>query len=348
MTSEPVQRGAADAAPPSIRPGAAPRFGRYRRAATVGAVLVAAAVVYLGLGLFIAYTDDAYIQSDLVAIAPEVAGFIQSVAIGDNQQVSTGDLIATIDPQPYQLDVDLKQQQVAGLAAMVAVKAQSRDADAANLDAAGAALTLAQREFDRVKSLASAQFMSQAELDKASDALKAAEDDRTVRQAQAQVNAREVAAAQAQVGVAQAELAVAEYALARTRLTAPVDGYVNNLTLRPGAYVRVGEAAVGIVDGSRWRIVANFKEEVAASLVPGMRAWVWLDSQPWRFLPARVQGVGRGIAREQDAGGLLPYVAPTTDWIRLRRRLAVTILLDPPVPTNALFMGADARVLLFR
>jgi multidrug efflux system membrane fusion protein len=44
----------------------------------------------------------------------------------------------------------------------------------------------------------------------------------------------------------------------------------------------------------------------------------------------------------------LPYVAPTTDWIRLRRRLPVTILLDPPAPTQGLFSGADARVFFFR
>jgi membrane fusion protein, multidrug efflux system len=65
-------------------------------------------------------------------------------------------------------------------------------------------------------------------------------------------------------------------------------------------------------------------------------------------LPGSVQGVGRGIARTQIARGLLPYVAPTTDWIRLRRRLQVTILLQPPVPQEGLFMGADARVLFFR
>jgi multidrug efflux system membrane fusion protein len=61
-----------------------------------------------------------------------------------------------------------------------------------------------------------------------------------------------------------------------------------------------------------------------------------------------VQGVGRGIAREEAPEQLLPYVAPTTDWIRLRRRLQVTILLDPPAPEQGLFSGADARVFLFR
>jgi multidrug efflux system membrane fusion protein len=207
---------------------------------------------------------------------------------------------------------------------------------------------MAQREYDRVAALAADHDVAQAELDQASDALKSARDNRTVRQVQVEVNAREVTAAKVAVAVAQADLAIAQYSLSRTRLTAPVDGYVNNLTLTPGTYVRVGEAAVGIVDDTRWRIVANFKEEVAASLPTGAHVWIWLDSDPWRLLSGRVQGVGRGIARDPVAGGLLPYVAPTTDWIRLRRRLQVTILFDPPAPSKALFMGADARVLLFR
>lgn len=93
-------------------------------------------------------------------------------------------------------------------------------------------------------------------------------------------------------------------------------------------------------------MVANFKESVASRLKPGMHAWIWLDSHPWRLFPARVAGVGRGISREQDRGRLLPYVAPTTDWIRLARRMQVTLVLEPK-PDVPLFMGADARVLLF-
>jgi len=43
----------------------------------------------------------------------------------------------------------------------------------------------------------------------------------------------------------------------------------------------------------------------------------------------------------------LPYVAPTTDWIRLQRRFPVTlILVDPPTDLK-LYMGADARTVLF-
>jgi multidrug efflux system membrane fusion protein len=121
---------------------------------------------------------------------------------------------------------------------------------------------------------------------------------------------------------------------------------VTNLSLRPGDYATAGVPIIGIIDDTQWRVVANFKEYVAAGLKPGARAWIWLDSHPWRLYPARVFAVGRGVARHQDEQRLLPYVAPTTDWIRLSRRLQVTLMFDPR-PDVPLFMGADARVLMF-
>jgi multidrug efflux system membrane fusion protein len=43
---------------------------------------------------------------------------------------------------------------------------------------------------------------------------------------------------------------------------------------------------------------------------------------------------------------LLPYVEPTTDWIRLERRFPVTLVLEDPDPGVVLHMGADARTLI--
>ena len=45
--------------------------------------------------------------------------------------------------------------------------------------------------------------------------------------------------------------------------------------------------------------------------------------------------------------GLLPYIAPTTDWIRLPRRFPVTVDLVNPPPGLTLYMGADARCIVF-
>ena len=341
-----------EAATETARAPAPPRgpsiWRRYSRLWIAVAVIIGGTVAYFAGDAVFAYTSDAYVRSDLVAIAPEVSGIVKTIDVANNQAVAAGDLLATIDPRPFQLDVDLKQQEITRLEAAVAIKSQLQAGDAASIDAAAAALQLAQQQYDRARALAGEKIASQEQFDKADDQLRAAQDELRLRQNQSEIDDREIAEAKARVEVARAELALAQYNLSRTRLTASVSGFVNNLALRPGAYARTGEALIGIIDGSQWRVVADFKEDVAASVAVGQRVWVWLESDPWHFRPGHVQGVGRGIARSEAPSQLLPYVAPSTDWIRLRRRLQVTILLDPPAPERGLFMGADARVFFWR
>lgn len=62
---------------------------------------------------FFAYTSDAFVANDVVLIAPEVEGRIVAVHVVDNQFVQAGDPLLTLDPTPYQLQVDLKTSQVA-------------------------------------------------------------------------------------------------------------------------------------------------------------------------------------------------------------------------------------------
>jgi multidrug efflux system membrane fusion protein len=95
-------------------------------------------------------------------------------------------------------------------------------------------------------------------------------------------------------------------------------------------------------------VIANYREFVAASIEPGTEVMVWLDAHPWHLFRGTVRGVARGIARSPSPENLLPYVEPTTDWIRLPRRFPVTITLDDLPEGVRLFMGADARVLWLR
>jgi membrane fusion protein, multidrug efflux system len=242
--------------------------------------------------------------------------------------------------------VDLDQKRLDGAAAAAKVKDEEARVLASALETAKAAVTLAQQDYDRTAVLVKQGAVAQTVLDRSVDDRQKALDAVTGVEAKLRVNAGEVASTLAEVAVAKALLALAQYNLARTRLVAPVPGFVTNLSLRRGDYAKAGVPIIGIVDDSQWRVVANFKEYVAAGLKPGARAWIWLDSHPWRLYPARVFGVGRAIARHQDEQRLLPYVTPTTDWIRLSRRLQVTLTFDP-MPDLPLFMGADARVLMF-
>jgi membrane fusion protein, multidrug efflux system len=253
-----------------------------------------------------------------------------------------------IDPEPYRLTLALKQDRVAAAIADMDEKTAAAVVMASQIDSAGAALQLAQQQYNRVKSLVADQANSQEELDRATDQLRRAQDKLAEMRTQADVAKQQVDIAKTAVETAKAEQAIAVYSLSRTEINAPVDGYVTNLTLRSGVYAKVGSPLIGIVDVNRFRITANFKEYVAAGLNPGKTVWIWLDSHPWRLFRGRVKSVGRGIARRDTPDFLLPYVASTTNWIRLLRRLPVTIDFDPPVPQSDLYMGADARVLIIR
>ena len=305
-------------------------------------------IAYFGVFAFIGYTDDAYIRSDLVRIAPDVSGPVAAVHVRDNDHVEAGTILLTIDPVPFELAAAAKRDRLASAQSMVALKTESQVSQAATILAAQAALDLAKSQDRRVADLAGRGFAAQEDLDKTRDAVSSSESALAVAKAQAVVAEREVEVARREVQSAQADLAIAEYNLSRTQLKSAVAGFINNFDIREGRYASAGEAIIGLVDDNQWRVIANFKEDVAASVTAGTAVWVWLDTKPWHLYRGHVESVARGIARSDRPGQLLPYVEPTTDWVRLRRRFPVRITLDPPLPRDALYMGADARVVFWR
>jgi membrane fusion protein, multidrug efflux system len=317
---------------------------RLQRISIAASSVIGLFVAYEIASSFIAYTADAYVQSDLVAVAPQVSGRIIGVKVVDNQNVAQGDLLFEIDPVPFQLVVDQRHAELDEARSQVAADQDSIVSAKANLTAAMAAATFAHQTQNRVAALTRADDASRADLQKADD---------DARQADAMVDAGQAAIEKASASAemhqaaqsrAQAALGIAEWQLGRTKVYAPVRGAITNLTLRPGDTGQTDVPVVGIVDASAFRIIANFKQSFIRGFNEGDTAWVWLDSQPWHLHRARVAGVARGISRDPGADRLLPYVSPTTDWIRLQRRFPVTLMLTDSSIT--LYMGADARVLI--
>jgi multidrug efflux system membrane fusion protein len=318
-----------------------------KRVLIVLAVLASAFILYEFTGRVIAYTDDAYVRSDLVAVAPQVTGRVVAVHVTDNQPIRAGDRLATIDPEPFQLVV---AQKVAEIDEAKAQLASDQDAIAAADDAvssASSASEFARATQVRTASLATAGDVSRQALDQANDTLRRAEDALAIAQTAVARAKSQGALHQAAQARAEAELATAQWQLERTQLTAPADGTINNLTLRVGDTAQAGVPLIGIVDAHAWRVIANYKQDYIREFAVGHTAWVWLDSEPGHLHQARVAGIARGISRDPNPTGLLPYVAPTTDWIRLQRRFPVTLTLVNPPTDLKLYMGADARVVIF-
>jgi membrane fusion protein, multidrug efflux system len=320
---------------------------RYRRRVllTLGAIVLALGLYWASSYVF-AYTDDAYVTSDFVNVAPYISGRIVSVSIVDNQPVKKGDLLATIDATPFQLALNEKQAKKAEAEAQLAVDRDTIVAAQAQRDDAAAKERLASDNLRRATPVAAAGFVSRQALETATAQVqeaKAALADAEAAIAKAQ---QVLTLHQASVATISAEIAYLQWQLDQTKLLAPTDGTVNQLILRVGDQAVENKPLLGLVDAHAWRIYANYKESVIRHMTVGHTAWVWLDTYPWHLHRARIQGIARGISRLPTDRKLLPYVEPTTDWIRLERRFPVTLVLEDPDPGVVLHMGADARTLI--
>ena len=331
----------------TVEPKTATTVSYRRRVLLTLSSVVLALFLYWASGYFFAYTDDAYVTSDFVDVAPYISGRIVSLNIVDNQTVKKGELLATIDPTPFQLSLNEKQAKKTEAEAQLAVDRDSITAAQAQRDDAAAKERLASDNLRRGTPLTAEGFFSRQGLDtltaKEQEAKAALTDaEATLAKAQQLLTLHE-----AVVAAINTQIAYLQWQLEQTKLLAPVDGTITQLKLRVGDQAVENKPLIGLVDAHAWRIYANYKESVIRHMKIGRTAWIWLDTYPWHFHRAVIQGIARGISRQPTDMKLLPYVAPTTDWIRLERRFPVTLVLQEQDPDIVLHMGADARTLIF-
>jgi multidrug resistance efflux pump len=343
----PPEREGGDQPPATAPDPEAAGAAKYRRRVLMVLSSIALALgLYWASGYFFAYTDDAYVTSDLVSVAPYISGRVISVNIIDNQTVKKSELLATIDATPFQLALNEKQAKKTEAEAQLAVDRDVIAATEAQRDDAAAKERLASDNLRRATPITAEGFLSRQALDTATakeQEAKAVLADAVSSVAKAQ---QTLTLHQATIATISAEIAYLQWQLDQTKLLAPTDGTITNLTLRVGDQAVENAPLIGMVDAHAWRIFANYKESVIRHMTVGHTAWVWLDTYPWHVHTAVIQGIARGISREQTERKLLPYVAPTTDWIRLERRFPVTLVLQDVSPDIVLRMGADARTLI--
>lgn len=291
-------------------------------------------------------TNDAYVEANILSIAPEIGGKVTTVGVHENDHVDAGDVLFRIDTSTLQAAVDAAEAQLD-------MAIRSVDANNANLSAAEARLAAAKATFknaddafERASKLAQAGNLSDAGLEQA----------RTARdQAEAQMNAAESArnAARDQLGkaggnnagirAARAELDRAKIALSHAVVHAPASGWIANISLRPGQVVSPGQPLFSLIEDSDWWVSANFKETDLDRIKPGQNATIGIDMYPGMTVSGRVESIGAGAGA---VFSLLPSENATGNWVKVTRRFPVRVALDMPTAdaVHRLRVGASTLV----
>lgn len=312
--------------------------------------LVVVVVVYFAfLDRYTPYTNDGYVQSYVVQLAPQVAGPVVTVSVENNAFVEAGEPLFQIDPRPYQYEVNRLRAELAEAQQTVEELTSDVQRAKAKINRRKAEVAYAKRQVTDIRPLAEKKFAAQLRLQEVEDDLRAKR--ALLQQANAERDRSEAALSVtvdgefAQIRRVEAELALAEYDLERTIVYAPFDGYVTNLQLIEGAYVDVGDQVLTFVDADDWWLVANFRENSLRRIEPGQRARVALAVYPGRVFDAYVESVDWGVSLGQGVpSGELPTVTTPATWVRLEQRFPVRLRLAQTDVRPSLRVGGRVTV----
>lgn len=297
------------------------------------------------VGRFVESTDDAYIKSDIVFMAPQVAGAVTGIPVRDNQHVVAGDVLFTIDPADYRIAVAHAEAAIATAEAAI-TQNQSRielqqstlDVDRADVAASQADLTFANEDFDRIAALRKTNTSSERSYQSARASLSNAEASLRKSQAalardqqQLKVLAAEQHSLEAQLAQANTNLKARHLDLSRTVIRAPVAGRVGNRQIEIGAYVEPGTTALSLVPDGLY-VEANFKETQIQHFKPGMPVTITADMLGGATLSGHIDSLSPATGAEF---AVLPPQNATGNFTKIVQRVPVRIDFDPGQPSVA-------------
>ncbi|MCS4293379.1 membrane fusion protein (multidrug efflux system) [Comamonas sp. BIGb0152] len=289
-------------------------------------------------------TDNAYVQGNLVQIAPQTAGTVQSILADDTDYVKEGQPLVRLDPADAKVAFEQAKANLAQAVRQVRtlyVNNGSYTAQIAQRQAevskAKNDLLRAQSDLKRRQALTGNGAVSKEELSHAQSQVDAAQ--AAVNASLAAVNtAREQLASNQSltegisvadhpnVLTAAAKLREAYLAMQRNELVSPVSGVVGKRSVQVGQRVAPGTPLMTVVPMNQLWVEANFKENQLRNLRLGQPVKMTADLYGKKVAySGTVEGLGVGTG---SAFSLLPAQNATGNWIKVVQRVPVRIALD--------------------
>jgi multidrug resistance efflux pump len=259
-------------------------------------------VFVIGLRFVTPNSANATVVQRTIQLVPRLPEptLVSEVLVQDDVPVKKGQPLFQFDRRPYQYKVDQIAAQLA--AAKQNVNVLKADVDAATQGAKKAKVELEftlyqKRMFDK---LAQEQAVREDDVEQWLTRANAAQ--ATSNGAEAQLQRAvlqyksEIDGVNTTVANMEAQLQLARYYLDNTTLTAPEDGHIINLQVRPGMVAgtfRVGGIAAFIADADRYLLATYFQENLKYVKV-GQSVEIALDLYPGQIFRGTVDSIWRG------------------------------------------------------
>ncbi len=247
-------------------------------------------ILFIGLVWFLAWffyfqyhewTDDAYVNGDMINVTPVVAGTPIAFYVDDTDLVEEGQLLVMLDSTDYQINFDRQLAMLASTTLQVKQIYDKIDEAYANVNAQRTGLDQARYDFENRKGLINSKAISNEDFVHARDTLSVSE--QRLKQAEAQLQQAMAAAGPTEItkhpSIEAQKNAVREayYKLKHCAILAPATGYVAQRAVQIGQYVSPQTYLMAIIPANRMWVDANYKETQLTYMRVGQPAKVTVD-----------------------------------------------------------------------
>ena len=283
-------------------------------------IIVALIGIYLVIDAYhFQSTDDAYVETTTVQVAPKITGQVVEVYVTDNQRVKEGDLVAKIDDADYK--VRLAQAEARYERALLNQKNAK-----ANLSASKSNIDVAKKDLERYKNLYADGAVSKQTLDSSQAKYDAALANLTSSE-QAVMSGGGSKVADAEIKELKALKDMAALNLSYTNVYAPQNGTVASRRVEKGMYVQTGAPLFVIVPDNVW-VVANYKENQLQHMKVGQPVDIKIDTYPGKTFKGKVDSIQRSSGAKSS---LFPPENAVGSFVKIVQRIPVKIVFTEKI-----------------
>jgi membrane fusion protein (multidrug efflux system) len=313
-----------------------------------GPLVVAGAGFYLYMhGGRLAETDNAYVKTEMTSMSSELTGRVVGVDVGNDEHVTKGQKLFSIDPSAYQIALASAEANLLKVHSDI----ESLRADYLNkqgdIHKAQTDADYYRREFARLDKLSGTGAISDTQVSQAKYVMQNAEKQLEItKQALEVVKAHLIDPALPVEEHPDYKLALAQRDKAKLDLShvdvyAPIDGVLANFTVKVGEVVAGGVPLFDLVNDKHIWIEANYKETDLTYMRLGQSATIRVDAYPNHEWKGHVEAIVAGTGSEFS---LLPAQNSSGNWVKVVQRVTVKITIDPQPDAPLLTAGMSTLV----
>ena len=210
-----------------------------------------------------------------VTITTEMKGQVSRIPVEEGTRVKQGDLLAVIDPREYELELERLQTELSVARieyekSMEGLRPQEKEKLEAQVNADDSALDLAVKEKTRIEELLAQGFVSQSDMDRATDLVRRSGD--VLRASKAALDAgmssreEDIEQKKSTVEGIEKQIDMANLKLSKASIRAPFSGVVIAKKIEQGAFAGAGTPVVEMIGSSRLKAILEMPQSYREKL----------------------------------------------------------------------------------